>query len=117
MTLLGAPAHQEWMAQAELLGAALGEMSTAGDLDAMRAGFAKLSERLVAVTRAFGPSLTGPLRVVRCPMAFGGQGALWLQRDAEVRNPYMGAAMPTCGEVLEVIGGQQARPAGDHEHE
>ena len=36
-------------------------------------------------------------------MAFQGEGADWLQGDRDVRNPYYGPSMLTCGEVTEEI--------------
>ena len=45
-------------------------------------------------------------------MAFGGRGARWLQSDKQVRNPYFGAEMLQCGEVVEVI---KARPTAQEE--
>ena len=38
---------------------------------------------------------------MHCPMAFGNKGASWLQKSAdEVQNPYFGAKMPHCGEMV-----------------
>jgi Cu(I)/Ag(I) efflux system membrane fusion protein len=37
-------------------------------------------------------------------MAFNDKGADWLQKDEDIRNPYFGASMYTCGQVTEVIG-------------
>ena len=34
-----------------------------------------------------------------CPMAFNGKGAYWLSDSKEVRNPYYGDKMLTCGVV------------------
>ncbi len=36
---------------------------------------------------------------VYCPMALDGAGAYWLQRGDEVRNPYYGASMLSCGSI------------------
>jgi Cu(I)/Ag(I) efflux system membrane fusion protein len=41
----------------------------------------------------------GPVYELYCPMAFGNQGATWLQSDPQVDNPYFGASMLRCGEV------------------
>jgi len=38
---------------------------------------------------------------MHCPMAAGGKGADWLQKSAEVQNPYMGARMPHCGALVK----------------
>ncbi|HEX6913654.1 MAG TPA: DUF3347 domain-containing protein [Chitinophagaceae bacterium] len=38
-----------------------------------------------------------------CPMAFNDQGAYWLSRQSEIRNPYFANKMLTCGEVKETL--------------
>lgn len=38
-----------------------------------------------------------------CPMAFKDQGAYWLSPNSDVKNPYFGKKMLTCGEVKDSI--------------
>jgi hypothetical protein len=38
-----------------------------------------------------------------CPMAFNDQGAYWLSRESEIKNPYFGSKMLTCGETRETL--------------
>ncbi len=38
-----------------------------------------------------------------CPMALGGEGGYWLSDSKEIRNPYFGSKMLTCGSVNEVM--------------
>ncbi len=38
-----------------------------------------------------------------CPMANGGKGANWLSKENEVRNPYYGSMMMSCGSTIETI--------------
>ncbi len=38
-----------------------------------------------------------------CPMYNGGKGADWLSEVKEIKNPYLGKKMPTCGTVKEEI--------------
>jgi Cu(I)/Ag(I) efflux system membrane fusion protein len=38
-----------------------------------------------------------------CPMAFNDQGAYWLSRESDIRNPYFGSKMLTCGETRETL--------------
>jgi hypothetical protein len=38
-----------------------------------------------------------------CPMAKNDQGANWLSDVKEIKNPYFGAKMLSCGEVQEMI--------------
>lgn len=38
-----------------------------------------------------------------CPMANGGKGANWLSKENEIKNPYYGSMMLTCGKTVETI--------------
>jgi len=38
-----------------------------------------------------------------CPMASNGKGAIWLSETSEIKNPYMGSKMPTCGNMQKQI--------------
>lgn len=43
------------------------------------------------------------LYVQKCPMANNNKGAVWLSAEKDIRNPYYGDAMLTCGSVIEEI--------------
>ncbi|MCC8360925.1 efflux RND transporter periplasmic adaptor subunit [Salinimicrobium sediminilitoris] len=72
------------------------------DLKKQRENFVYLSEALIKTVAAFG---TGDktIYVDYCPMANSDKGAYWLSDVAEIRNPYYGDAMLTCGEIVEQI--------------
>jgi Cu(I)/Ag(I) efflux system membrane fusion protein len=38
-----------------------------------------------------------------CPMAFNDAGAYWLSRTSDIKNPYFGRKMLTCGEVKDSL--------------
>lgn len=38
-----------------------------------------------------------------CPMAFNDAGAYWLSKNSEIKNPYFGKKMLTCGEVKDSV--------------
>ena len=38
-----------------------------------------------------------------CPMAFNDAGAYWLSRSSDIKNPYFGKKMLTCGEVKDSL--------------
>ncbi len=38
-----------------------------------------------------------------CPMAFNDAGAYWLSQSPDIKNPYFGKKMLTCGEVKDSI--------------
>lgn len=61
--------------------------------------------KLAATLR--GESASGPMTHAFCPMVEGGAGD-WMQRGGDLlpdqlRNPYWGAQMLTCGEVVDVL--------------
>ncbi|MBZ4660720.1 MAG: hypothetical protein JG766_2643, partial [Desulfacinum sp.] len=103
MSLLQGEAHMKWMQVLENIRKALALMEESKDVETLRKCFAILSEAVAVLARDFGLGSDRPLYRIKCPMAFEGQGATWLQTDDTVRNPYYGAQMLGCGEVLEVI--------------
>ncbi|MBI5396988.1 MAG: DUF3347 domain-containing protein [Verrucomicrobia bacterium] len=70
-------------------------LAQAKDLGAAREAFKPLSRSLAQYATA--NKLTGRLVVVYCPMAKGS----WLQSDRNVANPYYGASMLKCGEIVQ----------------
>jgi hypothetical protein len=38
-----------------------------------------------------------------CPMMNDGNGAYWLSETRDIRNPYYGESMLTCGETVETL--------------
>jgi len=115
MKLLAGGAHEAWMKQRPDLDKAIAEMTKAADLQSLRAGFALLSESLPVAIRAFGLHPPRSVYQLKCPMAFGGRGATWLQSDRDTRNPYFGAAMLKCGDVVDTI--QPAKPVSTGVHQ
>lgn len=75
-------------------GAAANQIAAAADLDGARKAFSGLSASLLALVEAKGVQNSG-LVLVYCPMAKDS----WLQNGDHVHNPYLGAAMMTCGDV------------------
>ena len=87
------------MDQLGRLGEALTAMEAAGDIEAARQAFEPLSMALLEAIEAFGIASDKAAYRTHCPMAFEWKGADWLQADEDIRNPYFGASMLTCGEV------------------
>jgi Cu(I)/Ag(I) efflux system membrane fusion protein len=111
-----------WTDRAAPLTAALEAIVATDDIEAVRVKFSEVSEHLAALARRFGAERT--LYLMKCPMAFNDVGARWLQYDTDVANPYFGASMFRCGEVVETIeavknGGDAAKASvtGRHAHE
>nr|MBI1231751.1 efflux RND transporter periplasmic adaptor subunit [Cytophagales bacterium] len=97
-------AQTEWKRLSDLLNQSLRGMAEARDLATQRTQFELLSDGLIEVIERFGAT-ENQLFKLYCPMAARDEGAFWLSREKEVRNPYFGDQMLTCGEV------QQAYPA------
>lgn len=72
------------------------------NLENQRAHFVILSENMIALTANID-SLGKAVYVQHCPMANSDKGADWLSLSSEVRNPYYGEAMLTCGEVTKEL--------------
>jgi Cu(I)/Ag(I) efflux system membrane fusion protein len=91
------------MANSTKMKAALDTIKEAKGIEPMRVGFEGLSNELISVVGQFGIYEGKTLYRLNCPMAFNNKGADWLQTDENIRNPYFGASMYTCGQVVEVI--------------
>ena len=70
-------------------------------IDFQRSHFAMMSEEIYELVKNFGAGR--PLYHEHCPMAMDNKGAMWISENKEVKNPYFGAKMPTCGTIEEVI--------------
>lgn len=71
-------------------------ISQLDNVDAQRKQFEALSTGMLALTRATKPTKA---YVLFCPM----KNASWLSDKKEVKNPYFGNKMLTCGSVKEEI--------------
>ncbi len=95
-------AHQVWEQHSRLLNKALSTMPQQQDVEKFRAAFQQVSDAMIVVAKTFRP-LNQALYVDYCPMAANNRGAYWLSNFEEIRNPYFGSAMLSCGEVTDVI--------------
>ena len=73
----------------------------AADIKHQRSHFILMSEDMYSLVKTFGGGR--PLYHDHCPMANDNKGAMWISEIKEVKNPYFGAEMLTCGSVEEVI--------------
>jgi hypothetical protein len=72
-----------------------------GNIKHQREHFKMLSEDMYDLVKAFGGGQT--LYKDFCPMYDNGKGAFWISETKEIKNPYFGKAMSTCGIVKEEI--------------
>ena len=66
-----------------------------------REHFEMLSKDIYDLVKTFGGGQT--LYKDYCPMYNDRKGATWISETKEIKNPYLGKKMPTCGSVKEVI--------------
>lgn len=71
-------------------------------IEDQRAAFSALSNDLIARVKTSGLS-SGELYIDHCPMAMDDKGAFWLAEQKEIKNPYFGDSMLTCGSVKETV--------------
>ncbi|HLW18992.1 MAG TPA: efflux RND transporter periplasmic adaptor subunit, partial [Cyclobacteriaceae bacterium] len=75
------------------------QIAQSNDLEVQRSQFQTLSDQMILLLEKVGTEK--PVYKQYCPMADQDKGAFWLSKEKEVRNPYFGDAMLTCGEVKE----------------
>lgn len=73
-------------------------ISKTTSLKEQRTEFVLLSDQFVAIMPIMKDP-DKPVYVVHCPMANNNLGSDWLSWEKEIRNPFYGEAMLTCGEI------------------
>lgn len=64
------------------------------NMEQLREGFFEWTESLLEKAFPF------PVYELSCPMAFNNDGANWLSRSRQIKNPYFGSQMLECGTVI-----------------
>lgn len=100
MMLLESKAHDIWMGLLNPIKVSLDKIAQSNDVEEQRKHFETLSDNLIEAVEYFGV-IEKTVYSQYCPMAFNDQGAFWLSSEKEIRNPYFGDKMLTCGEVKE----------------
>ena len=76
----------------------LGEAS----IEDKRKSFQMISANLFDLTRTVRYA-EEKIYLLHCPMAFNNAGADWLSNSTEIKNPYFGSKMLTCGSVKDSV--------------
>lgn len=100
--MISGPALNDWMSYASNMDMALAEIVGTDDIEVQRTAFSTLSDNLYKSIKAYGLGTTTAYYDF-CPMAFNDQGGYWLSDAKEIRNPYFGDKMLTCGRVTEEL--------------
>ncbi|WP_299312607.1 efflux RND transporter periplasmic adaptor subunit [uncultured Aquimarina sp.] len=72
------------------------------DLKDQREHFVTLNESLETLIKSFD-NISDTIYIQKCPMADSNKGAIWLSKEEEIRNPYFGDQMLTCGSVIDTL--------------
>jgi hypothetical protein len=67
------------------------------DIEDQRIYFVGLSNNIYTLVKNTETEMT--VYQQYCPMAFDDKGADWLSKEKEIKNPYFGSSMLTCGEM------------------
>ena len=100
--MISGAALNDWSNYAGNIDLALAEILNTDDIEIQRKAFSALSDNLYKSIKAYGLG-TVTAYYEFCPMAFNDQGAYWLSDSKEIRNPYFGDKMLTCGRVAETL--------------
>lgn len=75
--------------------------ANAGNIVHQREHFDMLSKDMYDLAKLAGTDQV--IYVDHCPMYNNNKGALWLSEVKEIKNPYLGGAMLTCGKIQEEL--------------
>ncbi|PTS99156.1 hypothetical protein DBR11_13100 [Pedobacter sp. HMWF019] len=78
------------------------KIAATNDIEAQRIEFAALSTNFIALLKKGGMG-GGELYIAHCPMASNDKGADWVTNSREIKNPYFGESMLTCGTIKETL--------------
>lgn len=101
MQLVKDEAHNHWMSLQKEIKFSTTSISKTTDIKQQRYHFKPLSSHLIKALQLFG--VDEKVYVEFCPMSDNNKGAYWLSKEENIRNPYFGDAMLTCGEVKQII--------------
>ncbi|MDO7171126.1 efflux RND transporter periplasmic adaptor subunit [Mariniflexile sp. AS56] len=102
MGLFTGESHTVWMDLSGNLKKGLEHVNHFSSLDDFRKSLGQISDAVINLEITFKPN-KGTLYVMHCPMANSNKGGDWLSTSKEVKNPYYGQAMLTCGEVSKEL--------------
>lgn len=102
MAFLKGESHVYWMKQLKLIKENSQMIKKSLVLKKQRDEFKDLSDAVIAFIKSFGVE-QDTFYVQFCPMAGNDKGAYWLSTESEIRNPYFGDQMLTCGSIKDTI--------------
>ncbi|RAI93948.1 efflux RND transporter periplasmic adaptor subunit [Algoriphagus yeomjeoni] len=125
MNLVKGSAYDQWMSIRTEVQKAAEMIAKETDIAKQRIHFAPLSQAFLDMTETFGLTKDKVYKEF-CPMAFDNKGAYWLSESEQIRNPYFGQSMLTCGEVkatylkgqpvMDYNGSKAVSSSAEHRH-
>ncbi len=94
-------AHNHWMTIQKELKTSANAIGNSTDIATQRGHFKHLSAHMISSVELFG--INQKVYSEFCPMADNNKGAYWLSLEKEIKNPYYGEDMLSCGEVKATI--------------
>lgn len=104
--------HLAFMKELNSIKSSVGSIKVDSDIKVHRQSFEKISRAFINFMKMF-PFLKKDSFVFKCPMAFDGKGADWLQLNENTKNPYLGLEMQGCGDVkssFKALSEKKAKP-------
>ena len=102
MELLKGDTHMAWMDQLNILKPSLQKIGNSTIIDEQRLEYAAFNLAFYKSLKMFGLD-KDTTYYQYCPMANNDQGAYWFSAEKEIRNPYFGEMMLSCGETRETL--------------
>jgi len=93
--------HTVWMKVMKELSLNTENISKSKDVVKQRRVFALLSKNVYELANASKQKTT--MYYQNCPMYNDGKGATWLSKSTDIKNPYYGSKMLTCGSTIEKL--------------
>lgn len=101
MDKLDMDVHRVWMKVVNQIKKDTELISNTKDIKIQRNHFTTLSKDIYSLIKVAKYEV--PVYFQHCPMYNDGKGANWLSKENEVKNPYYGNRMLTCGKTVETI--------------
>ena len=93
--------HMVWMKVLENLKKDVTAIAATSDTKKQRDSFDSLSVSIYELIKI--SKTETPTYYQFCPMANDGKGANWLSKENNIKNPYFGSMMLSCGKTVETI--------------
>ena len=101
MNELAMDVHMVWMKVMKELESDAQKIANSKKIEDKRNALIPITKNIYALMKV--AKTDTPTYYQFCPMANGGKGANWLSKENEVKNPYYGSLMMSCGSTVETL--------------